>query len=455
MLANLSKNCLRLRHSPVVPVRTFLSENYKLQEAWNTRLASPIMEKINVETFHYELERKFNLQKIASPIDIDIYANKITDDNYFDEVGDLLVKLRKTAEATNILDSTGHAYIRNLIDFDQFESLIQVLDNRMDYGIFFDDFSANLAIDKLLKTGKFKEAARLATIFMLQEDFSNATTRALCLFACYKYLGNPEVFDDLKPPSEPEAEKGAKKKKVTEVKVRVAFLRNPYFDDHFDLKNSQHLVGKTFLLIGKELTKTGDTKLGTNIQLLGLGLYEKYTEAVKFLESTKGAELEKDVIGKINEALAKVGEEEQKNEAFQQFKNAIETIGSTHKVVESNFEEKLNDFCKNVVKENEAKDMEQQKKIYAAWNEIREKRLKEEIERLQRTERLKHIEKLTTEMEAEERKLWFFENEEQLNLDIESKRVFYPKRWFGKKKVPRKVDENYIPPDVDKRRHAE
>lgn len=57
-------------------------------------------------------------------------------------------------------------------------------------------------------------------------------------------------------------------------------------------------------------------------------------------------------------------------------------------------------------------------------------------------------------MEAEERKLWFFDNEEQINLEIEGKRVYYPKRWFGKKKVPRKVDENYIPPDVDKRRHA-
>lgn len=76
------------------------------------------------------------------------------------------------------------------------------------------------------------------------------------------------------------------------------------------------------------------------------------------------------------------------------------------------------------------------------------------MERLQRTERLKNIEQLTQDMEAEERKLWFFENEEQINLEIEGKRVFYPKRWFGKRKVPRKVDENYIPPDVDVRRNA-
>jgi small subunit ribosomal protein S27 len=56
-------------------------------------------------------------------------------------------------------------------------------------------------------------------------------------------------------------------------------------------------------------------------------------------------------------------------------------------------------------------------------------------------------------MEGEERKLWFFENEDKIDLEIEDKKVFYPKRWFGKKKKPRVIDENYIPPDVDKRRN--
>jgi hypothetical protein len=28
-------------------------------------------------------------------------------------------------------------------------------------------------------------------------------------------------------------------------KLLVGFLRNPYFDDHFDIKNFKHLVGKT------------------------------------------------------------------------------------------------------------------------------------------------------------------------------------------------------------------
>lgn len=57
-------------------------------------------------------------------------------------------------------------------------------------------------------------------------------------------------------------------------------------------------------------------------------------------------------------------------------------------------------------------------------------------------------------MKKEEQKLWFFENEDNLDLDIEGKRVFYRKKWLGKRKEPRVVDENYIPPDVDARRNV-
>lgn len=51
-------------------------------------------------------------------------------------------------------------------------------------------------------------------------------------------------------------------------------------------------------------------------------------------------------------------------------------------------------------------------------------------------------------MAFEEKKLWFFENEDKIDLEIESKTVRYPKRWFGKKKKPRVVDADYVPPEI-------
>lgn len=86
--------------------------------------------------------------------------------------------------------------------------------------------------------------------------------------------------------------------------------------------------------------------------------------------------------------------------------------------------------------------------IYKNWIEQREQRLQEELLRLKRVASVKEFEQLAKDMEMEEKKLWYFENEEQLELEIESKQVRYPKRWHGKKKNPRVVDEGYVPPEI-------
>lgn len=423
--------------------RNFLSEAHNLTAKWNTRLNSPILQKVNLDNFYYDLEQKFNQNKTISAIDVDIFANKVTDDSHIEELTDLVNKLRKTEEATNILDSTGHALVRVLLQFDEYDQLIEILDNRLEYGVFIDDYTTNFVLDKLLKKEQFKLAARVATIHMLQEDFKNPITRALSLYACLKYLENPEIFDDLKPLPEPE-EGEKKKKKKEEIKVRVKFLRNPFFDDHFDIRDSQHLVGKTLIYIGNEV----DGSLGFNVKLLGFSLYQKFPQAIDLIENSKGQEVFKSVLEKINSTL------EASPDGSEDFKAKLDLIGSTHKIVDFDLEKKAKELCEEAVAQNEKAEIEAQDKIYNAWVDIRQKKLNEELERLQRVERVKKIEKLTQEMKAEEEKLWFFENEEKIDLKIENKRVFYPKRWFGNKKKPRQVDENYIPPDVDKRRNV-
>lgn len=79
---------------------------------------------------------------------------------------------------------------------------------------------------------------------------------------------------------------------------------------------------------------------------------------------------------------------------------------------------------------------------------VRQEKLDVELLRLNRAQRLQEIEKKSIELEKEEQKLWFFENEDKMDLEIDSKKVHYPKRWFGKKKNPRVIDEGYIPPEI-------
>ncbi|XP_055913171.1 28S ribosomal protein S27, mitochondrial [Eupeodes corollae] len=433
----LNKNNLSLCSSSV---RTFLSEQFKCPNEWNSRLQPTFMQNTNLENLYYEIKQASTSQKNGklNAIDIDIFVNKASaaDESRVDEINELIHTLRISDETTNTLDSTHHAVVRNYVDMGHITDLITILDNRLAYGIFLDDYSASYLLDYLIKKQDFHSAARTATFLMLQEDFENELPRALSLFACYKYLNRREPFYQVEQTDE-QAEK------PKEVKVRVKYLRNEYFDDHFDIKNHDHLVGKTFIAIGKKM----DKPFSPNLKLLGYCLYGKYENACNELKTT-----DKVFFKEILEHCLKVLEViETEDTSLESLKVVLqERLANTNQLQSESFDTLLEDYCKSVVAKQEPVAIETQKELYKKWNVLREEKLNEELQRLQRAKRLKKIEQITEEMKTKEQHLWFFENEAQLDLQIDGKRVFYPKRWFGKKKVPRVIDADYVPPEIVK-----
>lgn len=295
-------------------VRTFLSDAYRCTDAWQARLSTPVLQQIKLEPFIHEIDRKFQQQGKVCSIDIDILVNKVNSTKHLEEVTELLHRLRLTEETTNALDSTSHAFIRSYLDHDGavIDDLIRILDDRLSYGIFLDTYTTNLLLNVLLNAKNYRLAAKVATFQMLQEDLSNDISCALSLYACYKYAQAPEPFElSLKSvnnesaPSDSKttAAKRGKKEKIEVVRVRVDFVRNEYFDDHFDIKNSEHLAGKTLTMIGRQTQGI----IGNSAQLLGLCLYQKYEEANKLAESLiQSKQVHKDAIDLIKAQLAKV-----------------------------------------------------------------------------------------------------------------------------------------------------
>ncbi|XP_055593219.1 28S ribosomal protein S27, mitochondrial [Uranotaenia lowii] len=427
--------------------RNFLSEAFSCREAWQSRLSTPTLAKLNQETLYYDLEQRFQQKQKISAIDIDIYANKLEDDSHIEEVADLMHKFRLTEEASNVLDSTQHAIVRNYVEHSHYSELIEILNNRIGYGIFLDDYTANLSLDRLITTNEFKWAARFATLLALQEDFENPITRTLATYACYRYVkgGQIEPFDDLIPAPVEEPEEGQKKKKKEEIKVRVKFLRNPFFDDHFDLTDSKALLGKTLYVLG--LNSEGI--VANNCHLLGSILHGKFEQSLKFIEANKGKEISQEIVTSAKGYLEQV--EQKDSVEYTKLVEAFDNMQSTMKISNDNFEKILLDAINKAVSENESKQINQQKQIYSDWCTLRQQRLDDELTRLQRAKRIQDLEKIARDMEQDEQKLWFFENEDKIDLQIDSKKVFHPKRWFGKKKKPRTVDEGYVPPEVRQR----
>lgn len=73
--------------------------------------------------------------------------------------------------------------------------------------------------------------------------------------------------------------------------------------------------------------------------------------------------------------------------------------------------------------------------------------MEEQSKRLDRVKRMKNIEAKQKELLVDEQKLWFFENEESIDLQIEEKEELEDNS-VTKKVAQQKSDENYIPPEI-------
>lgn len=247
--------------------RTFLTNDYKCTEAWSSQTSTSTLTRNNLNDFYNVLDQNYLSKGVISALDVDIFANALNEPVYLEELKDLLHKLRLSAQTGSTLESTNHATVKKFIEFDQIEELVHMLQNPLDFGLFLDDFTANILLDKLIVSEKYELAAIVASTIMLQEDFSNDITCALCQYASYKYITAPRARPEPVAPTP-----SGKPKKIEEIKIRVKFLRNPYFDDHFDIKDTLLLSGKTLAWISER----SNDNLNNNLQILGWLIYKKY-----------------------------------------------------------------------------------------------------------------------------------------------------------------------------------
>lgn len=434
--------CGRSRN--VTQRRLFLSEAYRCDEAWNRRLESPLLQKIEPTTMFVELEQRYGRQGKVNAVDVDIFVNSITDDLYVNEVIKILHNLRQSTETSNTLGSTHHAAIRYFLRHDFIEELHEVLNDRLNYGVFPDYFDYNVLMDHFIKRKDYASAAKIASLVMLQEDPGHPITNAFCIYACHKYLENP---DDWK---KPEILQDTSKE---EIKVRVRYLRNPYFDDHFDLIDPRDLVGKTLSFQGKHRTDA----LGRTCQLRGLILYKKYDDVLKLIKEWLETMQEKIVYEEIFELISKDNSNlrEEDLEKFQLVEASLSLLKKKPNLKE-NLIEIMENLIQVAIKEEAEKDIAKQCQTYSDWERTRVLMLEIQMKAIERERRIINIEKMKKELKEREQLLTYFDNEEALELQIERMQESERKedeRVRNMHKSEKKLRalitaESYVPPDI-------
>jgi small subunit ribosomal protein S27 len=151
--------------------------------------------------YFFEIERKFQLEGRGSAVDVEIFSNAAllpavvplndeTRQERLDQLEELLRRFRQTEQTCLTMPATHHAVARAFVDGGNTDSLLRILNNRVEFGIFPDNYTYTYLLEHFLSNENFRDGARVAVALMLQEEFKIPIASQMALYSTYSYVQN-------------------------------------------------------------------------------------------------------------------------------------------------------------------------------------------------------------------------------------------------------------------------